>query len=78
MPKRYGNLWEKFLEYENFRLAFRKAIKGRRRNKHVKRILGKIRPNETKEEFAIRREKRIKRFFNAPYLHYQDRKIYDK
>lgn len=62
MPKRYGNLWEKFLEYENFRLAFRKAIKGRRRNKHVKRILGKIRPNETKEEFAIRREKRIKRF----------------
>lgn len=62
MPKRHGNLWEQFISYDNFRLAFRKAIKGRRRNKHVKRILGKIRNGETKEEFAIRREKRIRRF----------------
>lgn len=62
MPKRLGNLWELFIAYDNFRLAFRKAIKGRRKNKHVKKILGRRRKNETKEQFAIRREKRIERF----------------
>lgn len=62
MPKKHGNLWEKFIEYDNFRLAFRKAIRGRRRNKHVVKILGRRRKNETKEQFAIRREKRIEKF----------------
>lgn len=62
MPKRYGNLWEKFISYENFRSAFNNAIKGRRGNKHVKKILSRRRPKETKEEFAIRREKRIRRY----------------
>lgn len=62
MPKKHGNLWEKFIDYDNFRLAFRKAIKGRRRNSHVRKILGRKRKNETKEQFAIRREKRIEKF----------------
>lgn len=62
MPKRHGNLWKLFIAYDNFRLAFRKAIKGRRKNKHVRKILGRRRKNETKEQFAIRREKRIERF----------------
>lgn len=62
MPKRHGDLWNKFINYDNFRLAFRKAIKGRRRNAHVKKILGRRRKNETKEQFLIRREKRIRKF----------------
>lgn len=62
MPKRHGNLWEQFISYDNFRLAFKKAIKGRRRNEHVKRILGRKRKEETIGQFAIRREKRIKKF----------------
>ena len=62
MPKRHGDLWNRFIAYDNFRLAFKKAIKGRRRNKHVRKILGRKRENETKEQFAIRREKRIERF----------------
>lgn len=62
MPKRHGNLWDKFIAYDNFRLAFKKAIKGRRRNQHVKKILGRRRKGETKEQFAVRREKRIERY----------------
>ena len=47
---------------DNFKSAFRKARKGRGRNKHVKKILGKRRKGETQEQFAIRRNKRIERF----------------
>ena len=62
MTKKHGNLWDKFIAYDNFRLAFKKAIKGRRRNSHVRKILGKQRKNETQEQFLLRREKRVERF----------------
>lgn len=62
MVKRHNDLWKQFITYENFRLAFQKAIRGRRSNSHVRKILGRIRKGETREQFAIRREKRIEKF----------------
>lgn len=60
--KRYGNLWEKFISMDNMRDAFNKAKKGRGRNSHVRKILDKQRNNETRAQYLIRREKRIKRY----------------
>lgn len=36
--KRYGNLWEKFVSEENFALAYRRAIKGKSRQRQVRRF----------------------------------------
>jgi len=47
---------------DNFRLAFKKAKKGRSTNQHVKKILGRRRPGESKEQFKERRKKRIDRY----------------
>lgn len=62
MVRRYGNLYEKFIRLDNFINAFHKAKKGRRANKHVRKILGKRKKDETQKEYEKRREKRIKRF----------------
>lgn len=47
---------------DNFRLAFKKAKKGRSTNQHVKKILGRRRRGESKEDFKKRRQKRIDRY----------------
>lgn len=62
MVRRHGDLYEKFIRLDNFINAFHKAKKGRRFNKHVRKILGTQRKNETRKEYEKRREKRIKRF----------------
>lgn len=62
MVRRHGNLYEKFISLDNFINAFHKAKKGRRFNKHVRKILGRQRKNETRKDYERRREKRIKRF----------------
>lgn len=57
-----GKLWEKMLTLANFRKAFKRASKGRGFNSDIRKIRGIKRPNETWEEYFVRREKRIDRF----------------
>lgn len=62
MTKRYGNIWDTFISLNNLRLAFDDAKRGRRKNKHVRKILGKQRKGETREEYLKRREYRITKY----------------
>ena len=70
MVVRHGDVWDTFVSMENLRLGFNDAIRGRHRNKQVQKILskqkydiiGKKRKGETREQYLIRKEKRITRF----------------
>lgn len=70
MVVKIGGIWDNFVDLENLRLGFNDAIRGRHKNKHVRKILskqkydiiGRKRIGETRQEYLARKEKRITRF----------------
>lgn len=62
MTKRHGNLWDTFISLDNLRLAFNDAKRGRRKNHHVRKILGTQRKGESREKYLERQEYRIMKY----------------
>lgn len=62
MTKRHGNLWDTFISLDNLRLAFNDAKRGRRKNHHVRKILGTQRKGESREKYLERQEYRVMKY----------------